>query len=90
MLIKGIWKNVTSTSVVPSPVVYGYLNLESVEKENLLEIRIVDCLGRRLDNLTVWDKPYGYYLWIGNIASGVYTVQLVFKDRIENHKVIKE
>ncbi len=90
VLIKGIGKNVTSTYVYPSPVVYGYLNIESNEKDKLQEIKIIDCLGKRLDNLTVWDKPYGYYLWIGNIANGVYTVQLIFSDRIENHKIIKE
>ena len=65
-------------------------NIESNEKDKLQEIKIIDCLGKRLDNLTVWDKPYGYYLWIGNIANGVYTVQLIFPDRIENHKIIKE
>lgn len=90
VLIKGIGKNVTSTYVFPSPIVFGYLNVESVEKENLIEMKIVDCLGKRLDNLTVWDKPYGYYIWIGDIAPGVYIVQLVFKDRLENHKVIKQ
>ncbi len=90
VLIKGLGKNVTSTYVFPSPVVYGYLNVESNEKDKLMEIKIIDCLGKKLDNLTVWDKPYGYYLWIGNIASGVYTVQLVFTDRVENHKIVKE
>jgi PKD repeat protein len=90
ILIKGVGKTVIGTTVFPSPVVYGYLNIESSEKDNLIEIKLIDCLGKRLDNLTVYDKPYGYYLWIGNISSGIYTVQLVFKDRIENHKIIKE
>lgn len=88
--IKGIGKTVTGTYVFPSPIVFGYLNVESLEKENILDMKVIDCLGKRLDNLTVWDKPYGYYIWIGDIASGVYVVQLVFKDRIENHKVIKQ
>jgi PKD repeat protein len=90
ILIKGIGKNVTSTYVFPSPIVHGYLNIESNEKDKLVEIKIIDCLGKRLDNLVPTEKPYGYYFWIDNLATGVYFVQLVFTDRVENHKIIKE
>ncbi len=90
VLIKGIGKNVTSTYVFPSPIVHGYLNIESNEKDKLVEIKIIDCLGKRLDNLVPTEKPYGYYFWIDNLATGVYFVQLVFTDRVENHKIIKE
>lgn len=90
ILIKGVGKTVNGTHVFPSPVVYGYLNIESSELNNLIEIKFIDCLGKKLDNLVVSEKPYGYYLWIGNIAAGVYTAQLLFKDHIENYKIIKE
>lgn len=90
VLIKGIGKNVTSTYVFPSPIVHGYLNIESNEKDKLVEIKIIDCLGKRLDNLVPTEKPYGYYFWIDSLATGVYFVQLVFTDRVENHKIIKE
>lgn len=90
VLIKGIGKNVTSTYVFPSPIVHGYLNIESNEKDKLVDIKIIDCLGKRLDNLVPTEKPYGYYFWIDNLATGVYFVQLVFTDRVENHKIIKE
>lgn len=90
VLIKGIGKNVTGTSVFPSPIVHGYLNIESNEKDKLQDIKIIDCLGKRLDGLVPSEKPYGYYFWIDNLATGVYFVQLVFTDRVENHKIIKE
>lgn len=90
VLIKGIGKTVTGTYVFPSPVVNGYINVESADKDNIIEMKIIDCIGKRLDNLTVWDKPYGYYVWIGDVAPGVYIVQLLFTDHIENHKIIKE
>lgn len=90
VLIKGIGKNVTGTYVFPSPIVYGYLNIESNEKDKLQEIKIIDCLGKRLNHLVPTEKPYGYYFWIDNLATGVYFVQLVFTDRVENHKIIKE
>ena len=90
VLIKGIGKNVTSTYVFPSPIVHGYLNIESNEKYKLQEIKINDCLGRRLDNLVPTEKPYGYYIYIDELPSGIYIVQLLFTDRVENHKIIKE
>ncbi len=90
VLIKGIGKNVEGTHVFPSPVVHGYLNIESSEKDRLTDIKLIDCLGKRLDNYVVSDKPYGYYVYIDQIANGVYTVQLVFTDHIENHKFIKQ
>lgn len=90
VLIKGIGKNVTATCIFPSPVVYGYLNIESNEKDKLTDIRIIDCQGKQLTGLVPTEKPYGYYIWVGNIAAGVYIVQLVFTDRVENHKIIKE
>jgi len=90
VLIKGIGKTVTGTYVFPSPVVHGYLNVESADKDIIVEMKIVDCIGKKLDNLTVWDKPYGYYVWIGDVAPGIYIVQLYFTDHIENHKIIKE
>lgn len=90
VLIKGIGKNVTSTTVFPSPVVYGYLNVESNELDKLQEIKIIDCLGKRLDNLVPSQKAYGYYFYINEIPNGVYIVQLVFSDRVQNHKIIKE
>lgn len=90
VLIKGLGKNVTSTYIFPSPVVHGYLNVESNEKDKLREIRIIDCLGKKLDNLVPTEKPYGYYFYINELPSGVYLVQLVFPDRVQNHKFIKE
>lgn len=88
--IKGIGKNVTSTYVFPSPVVHGYLNIESNEKDKLQEIKIIDCLGKKLDHLIATEKPYGYYFYVGQLPAGIYIVELLFTDRVENHKIIKE
>lgn len=90
VLIKGIGKNVTSTYVFPSPVVHGYLNIESNEKDKLQDIKIIDCLGKKLDNLIASEKPYGYYFYVDQLPMGIYIVQLIFTDRVENHKIIKE
>lgn len=90
ILIKGIGKDVKGTHVFPSPVVHGYLNIESSEKDKITEIKLIDCLGKQLNNYVVSEKPYGYYMYIGQIANGMYTVQLIFKDHIENHKIIKQ
>lgn len=88
--IKGIGKNVTGTTVFPSPVVHGYLSVETNRKDALLQIRIIDCLGKQLDDLVPSEYAYGYYFYIGTIPAGVYIVQLVFTDRIENYKIIKQ
>jgi len=90
VLIKGTGKNVTSTTVFPSPVVHGYINVETNHKDALLQMKIVDCLGKQLDDLVPSEKPYGYYIYIGTVPAGVYIVQLVFTDHTENHKFVKE
>lgn len=90
VLIKGIGKNITGTTIFPSPVVNGYLNIESNELDKLQEIKIIDCLGKRLDNLVPSKKSYGYYIYIDEVPSGIYIVQLVFSDRVQNQKIIKE
>jgi PKD repeat protein len=90
VLIKGTGRAITGTHVFPSPVVHGYLNIESSELSELKEIRIIDCLGKKLDDLVPSRSRYGYYIYINTIPSGVYIVQLVFGDRLENYKIIKE
>jgi hypothetical protein len=90
VFIKGKGRIVTGTHVFPSPVVHGYLNVESDEMDNLKEIKIVDCLGKRLDDLTPSPSRFGYYIYVGHIPVGTYIIQLIFNDRVENHKFIKE
>jgi PKD repeat protein len=90
VLIKGKGKTINGTHVFPSPVVNGYLNVESSDLSDLKEIRVIDCLGKKLDDLVPSHSRYGYYIYMDHIPSGVYIVQLIFGNRTENHRIIKE
>ena len=90
IFIKGTGKTISGTHVFPSPVIHGYLNIESSDLSGLKEIRVIDCLGKKLDGLVPSRSRFGYYIYVDHIPSGVYIVQLVFGNRTENHKIIKE
>jgi PKD repeat protein len=88
--IKGTGRTITGTHVYPSPVVHGYLNVETGDMSDLKEIKIIDCLGKSLNDLVPSPGRFGYYIYIGHIPAGIYIVQVVFSDRTENYKIIKQ
>jgi PKD repeat protein len=88
VFIKGLGKDVKGTSVFPNPVENGYLNIESAKKDQLTEIRVIDFLGKKLENVSILDKPYGYYVLLNDLAEGLYIVQVVFTDEVKNYRIL--
>lgn len=82
--------NNTTTVIFPNPNSNdNMIHLLSSRKNEITDIQIIDCLGRKLDSSTI-PKPGGYDINLSVFPRGIYFIRIFFGNEVITEKIIRQ
>jgi PKD repeat protein len=79
----------TDTYIYPNPLSGEILHLATNLKNNLTSVFISNCLGEKIQGLTISNSVKGYDINVGNLPVGIYIMSIYFEGGTRQFKILR-